>query len=202
MDAQSRLDDIIDGATRSTVARHDLVEVIRSTNREPEDVLIGSEEERVILEKIEKGRDDIVKEILETAAKEAEDWGIEVIDVRIKRIDYIDQVKSDVFARMIAERKRIAEQFRSEGEGEAARIRGERERDLKRIQSEAYRQAQEVRGKADGEATAIYAEAYNRDPSFYSFTKSLETYEKTTDPSTTFILTTDSDLLRYLKNTP
>jgi membrane protease subunit HflC len=200
--AQSRLDDIIDGATRSTVARHDLVEMIRSTNRAAEDVLIGSEEEKVILEKIEKGRNDIVQEILNSASKDVENLGIDLIDVRIKRINYIDEVKKDVFARMIAERNRIAEQFRSEGQGEAARIRGERERDLKKIQSEAYRQAQEIRGKADGEATAIYAEAYNRDPSFYSFMKSLETYEKTVDPKTTFILTTDSDLLRYLKNTP
>ena len=202
MGAQSRLDDIIDGATRSSVARHDLVEMIRSTNRNPEDVLIGSEEEKVILEKIEKGRNEIVQEILERASKGVTDLGIELIDVRIKRINYIEEVQKDVFARMIAERKRIAEQFRSEGQGEAARIRGERERDLKKIQSEAYREAQEIRGKADGEATRIYAEAYNRDPAFYSFTKSLETYEKTSDPQTTFILTTDSDLLRFIKNTP
>jgi membrane protease subunit HflC len=200
--AQTRLDDIIDGATRSSVARHDLVEMIRSTNRNPEDVLIGSEEEKVILEKIDKGRNAIVQEILERASQGVEDLGIELIDVRIKRINYIEQVQKDVFARMISERKRIAEQFLSEGQGESARIRGERERDLKRIQSEAYREAQEVRGKADGEATRIYAEAYNRDPSFYAFMKSLETYEKTSDPQTTFILTTDSDLLRYIKNAP
>jgi membrane protease subunit HflC len=174
--AQTRLDDIIDGATRSSVARHDLVEMIRSTNRNPEDVLIGSEEEKVILEKIDKGRNAIVQEILERASQGVEDLGIELIDVRIKRINYIEQVQKDVFARMISE--------------------------LKRIQSEAYREAQEVRGKADGEATRIYAEAYNRDPSFYAFMKSLETYEKTSDPQTTFILTTDSDLLRYIKNAP
>jgi membrane protease subunit HflC len=202
MGAHSRLDDIIDGATRSSVARYDLVEMIRSTNRNPEDVLVGSEEEKVILEKIEKGRNGIVQEILERAAKGVHDLGIELVDIRIKRINYIEEVQKDVFARMIAERKRIAEQFRSEGEGEAARIRGERERDLKKIQSEAYRESQEVRGKADGEATRIYAEAYNRDPSFYSFTKSLETYEKTTDSKTTFVLTTNSDLLRFMKNAP
>jgi len=200
--AQSRLDDIIDGETRSSVARHDLVEMVRSTNREEVDVLVGSEEENAILEKIEKGRNGIVQEILERASKRVEDLGIELIDVRFKRINYVDEVQKDVFARMIAERKRIAAQYRSEGQGEAARIRGELERDLKKIQSEAYRQSQEIRGKADGEATRIYAEAYNRDPSFYSFTKSLETYEKTTDPSTTFIMTTDSDLLRYMKNAP
>lgn len=200
--AQTRLDDIIDGETRSSVARHDLVEVVRSTNRPTEDILFDSEEEAAILEEIEKGRGGIIQEILERASGRVGDLGIELIDVRFKRINYVEEVQKDVFARMIAERKRIAERFRSEGEGEAARIRGERERDLKRIQSEAYREAQEVRGKADGEATKIYAEAYNRDASFYAFTKSLETYEATADSKTTFILTTDSDLLRFLKDAP
>jgi len=200
--AQTRLDDIIDGETRSSVARHDLVEVVRSTNRATEDILFDSEEEAAILEEIEKGRGGIIQEILERASGRVGDLGIELIDVRFKRINYVEEVQKDVFARMIAERKRIAERFRSEGEGEAARIRGERERDLKRIQSEAYREAQEVRGKADGEATKIYAEAYNRDASFYAFTKSLETYEATADSKTTFILTTDSDLLRFLKDAP
>ncbi|MBN2242657.1 MAG: protease modulator HflC [Acidobacteria bacterium] len=200
--AQSRLDDIIDGETRSSVARHDLVEMVRSTNRDPEAILVGSEEETAILEEIEKGRDGIVREILERASSRVQDLGIELIDVRFKRINYVEEVQKDVFARMIAERRRIAERFRSEGEGESARIRGERERELKRIQSEAYREAQEIRGKADGEATRIYAEAYNRDASFYTFMKSLETYEKTVDPQTTFILTTDSDLLRFMKDAP
>ena len=200
--AQTRLDDIIDGETRSSVARHDLVEVVRSTNRAPEDIMLDSEEEAAILEEIERGREGIIQEILERASGRVGDLGIELIDVRFKRINYVEEVQKDVFARMIAERKRIAERFRSEGEGEAARIRGERERDLERIQSEAYREAQEVRGKADGEATKIYAEAYNRDASFYAFTKSLETYEATADSNTTFILTTDSDLLRFLKDAP
>jgi membrane protease subunit HflC len=200
--AQSRLDDIIDGETRSSVARHDLVEMVRSTNRDPEDIAVGSEEETAILEEIEKGRNGIVREILERASKRVADLGIELIDVRFKRINYVEEVQKDVFARMIAERQRVAAEYRSEGQGEAARIRGELERDLKRIQSEAYREAQEIRGKADGEATRIYAEAYNRDPSFYAFMKSLETYEKTVDPQTTFILTTDSDLLRFMKNAP
>ena len=200
--AQTRLDDIIDGETRSSVAGHDLVEVVRSTNRATEDIQFDSEEEAAILEEIEKGREGIIQEILARASGRVEDLGIELIDVRFKRINYVEEVQRDVFARMIAERNRIAERFRSEGEGEAARIRGERERDLKRIQSEAYREAQEVRGKADGEATKIYAEAYNRDASFYAFTKSLETYEATADSKTTFILTTDSDLLRFLKDAP
>ena len=200
--AQSRLDDIIDGETRTSVAKHDLVEMVRSTNRAPEDIQISSEEEEAIMEDIEKGRHGIVQEILIQASKRVEDLGIELIDVRFKRINYIESVQNEVFDRMIAERKRIAERYRSEGQGEAARIRGERERDLKKIQSEAYREAQEIRGKADGEAIRIYAEAYNRDPSFYAFMKSLETYEKTVDPKTTLILTTDSDLLRYMKNAP
>ena len=200
--AQSRLDDIIDGATRTAVAKNELVEMIRSTNRPPEDLQVDSDEESAILKEIKKGRDEIVQEIFEEASKKVEDFGIEILDVQLKRINYIESVQRDVFDRMIAERQRIAERFRSEGQGEAARIRGERERDLKRIQSEAYREAQEIRGKADGEAIRIYAEAYNRDPSFYAFMKSLETYEKTVDPQTTFVLTTNSDLLRFMKNAP
>jgi len=200
--AQSRLDDIIDGETRNSLARNNLVEVVRSTNRAPEDILVESEEETAILEEIEKGRMGITQDILEQASKRVEDLGIELIDVRLKRINYVEEVQKDVFERMIAERKRIAERYRSEGEGEAARIRGERDRDLKKIQSEAYREAQEVRGKADGEAADIYAEAYNRDAAFYAFTKSLETYEATVDSQTTLVLTTNSDLLRFVKDTP
>ncbi len=200
--AQSRLDDILDGETRNAVARHDLVEVVRSSNREPDRTFTEAEEETEILEEIEKGRQIITREILERASERVPDLGIEIIDLQFKRINYVEEVQQDVFKRMIAERQRIAERFRSEGQGEAARIRGERERDLKRIQSEAYRTAQEVRGKADGEAAQIYAEAYNRDPSFYAFSKSLETYEITADPETTFILTTDSALLQFMKKAP
>ena len=199
--AQSRLDDILDGETRNAVARHDLIELVRSTNRNPEDVPIESEEEAVILEKIEKGRQRITREILETAAGRTADLGIELLDLRLKRINYVEEVQKDVFARMIAERQRIAEQFRSEGQGESARIHGERERELAQIQSEAYRQAEELRGQADAEATRIYAEAYNRDADFYAFTKSLETYELTMDASTLFILGTDNELLRFLDGT-
>ena len=197
--AQSRLDDILDGETRNAVARHDLIELVRSSNRDASDVLIESEEEAVILESIERGRQEITREILETASERTADLGIEILDLRLKRINYVDEVQQDVFARMIAERQRIAEQFRSEGQGEAARIQGERERDLAQIQSEAYRAAEELRGKADAEATRIYAEAYNRDADFYAFTKSLDTYEQTMDAETLFILGTDSELLRYLQ---
>ena len=196
--AQSRLDDILDGETRNAVARHDLIELVRSTNRNPEDVPIESEEEAVILETIEKGRQRITREILETAAGRTADLGIELLDLRLKRINYVEEVQQDVFARMIAERQRIAEQFRSEGQGESARIHGERERELAQIQSEAYRQAEELRGQADAEASRIYADAYNRDADFYAFTKSLETYEQTMDASTLFILGTDNELLRFL----
>jgi len=202
--AQSRLDDILDGETRSAVARYNLVEVVRNSNRSADSILISAEEETGILEEIEKGRNAIAQEILQLASDRARenDLGIEVVDLRFKRINYVEEVQKDVFDRMIAERRRIAERFRSEGQGEAARIRGERERDLKRIQSEAYRTAEEIRGKADAEATQIYADAYNRDVNFYTFMKSLETYERTMDSKSIFILTTDSDLLRYLKRAP
>ncbi len=198
--AQSRLDDILDGETRNAVARHNLIELVRSTNRNAEDVQIESDEEAVILEKLERGRQEITREILETAAGRTQDLGIELLDLRLKRINYVEEVQQDVFARMIAERQRIAEEFRSEGQGEAARIDGERERELAQITSEAYRVAEELRGVADAEVTGIYAGAYNRDSDFYAFVKSLETYEETMDPSTFFILGTDSELLRFLEN--
>ena len=197
--AQSRLDDVLDGETRNAVARHDLIELVRSTNRNPDDVPIDTEEEAVILETIERGRREITRDILETAAGRTADLGIELLDLRLKRINYVAEVQQDVFARMIAERQRVAEQFRSEGQGESARINGERERELAQIQSEAYREAEELRGEADAEATRIYAEAYDRDADFYAFTKSLETYELTMDASTLFILGTDSELLRFLE---
>ncbi len=196
--AQSRLDDILDGETRNSVARHDLIELVRNTNRTRAEVAIESDEENAILERIQKGRAQIEREILQRASARMGDLGIELLDLRLKRINYVEQVQKDVFARMIAERNRVAELFRSEGEGEAARIRGERERELKRIQSEAYRTGEELRGKADAQATEIYADAHGRDADFYAFTKSLETYEQTMDAKTTFILGTDSELLRFL----
>ena len=199
--AQSRLDDILDGETRNAVAQHNLIELVRSTNRNAADVQIESEEEAVILEPLEQGRQEITREILQTAAGRTADLGIELLDLRLKRINYVAEVQQDVFARMIAERQRVAEEFRSKGQGEAARIDGERERELAQIQSEAYRIAEELRGKADATATAVYAEAYNRDADFYAFTKSMETYEQTMDGETVFILDTDSELLRFLDST-
>jgi modulator of FtsH protease HflC len=197
--AQSRLDDILDGETRNAVARYDLIELVRNSNRDRDDIPLEAEEEEAILNIIEKGREQVSREILERAAGRTSDLGLELLDLRIKRINYVEEVQRDVFARMIAERRRIAELYRSEGQGEAARIQGERERDLQRIQSEAFRTAEQVRGKADAEATDVYAAAYGRDADFYSFTRSLETYEKILDPGTMMILGTDSELLRYLK---
>jgi len=197
--AQSRLDDILDGETRNAVASYDLIELVRSSNRDPDDVPVESEEEEAILEPIEMGRQRIAQEILERAAAPSADLGIELLDLRFKRISYVEEVQQDVFARMIAERRRIAELYRSEGAGEAARISGERERELQRIQSEAFRTAEELRGAADAEATQVYAEAYTRDADFYTFTRSLESYEKAMDPSTLFILGTDSEFLTYLE---
>jgi membrane protease subunit HflC len=201
--AQSRLDDILDGETRNAVARYDLIELVRNSNRDPDDIPdeIVDEELQVILERIQSGRDQVSREILEVAASRTADLGIELLDLRIKRINYVEEVQQDVFARMIAERQRIAAQYRSEGQGEAARIQGERERDLQRIQSEAFETAETLRGEADATATDIYAEAYNRDPDFYSFTKSLETYEQVIDAGTTVIMGTDSEFLRYLERT-
>ncbi len=197
--AQSRLDDILDGETRNAVASYDLIELVRSSNRPADSVPIETEEERIVLEEIAKGRRAIAGDVLLAAQGRTADLGIEILDIRLKRINYVDEVEKDVFARMIAERQRIAERFRSEGQGEAARIQGERQRDLQRIQSEAYRTAQELRGKADAEATTIYADAYGRDAEFYSFIKSLETYERTVDAKTFFVVGTDSDLLRYMR---
>ena len=198
--AETRISAIIDGETRNSVARHDLVEVVRNSNRDTADILLDAEEETAILEEIVIGRAEIQLEIREAAQTSLNDLGIELLDVRLKRINYVEEVQVDVFQRMIAERQRIASRYRSEGEGETARIDGERERELQRIQSEAYREAEEIRGRADGEATRIYAAAYNRDASFYAFIKSLETYELTADPSSILILTTDSELLRFVKS--
>ncbi len=202
--AQSRLDTFIDGETRNAVARHDLREVIRSTNRVPQqDESAGATEE--ILVDIEVGRDNIRKEILTAvqASILAADLGIEILDVRFRRINYGEAVKADVYRRMISERQRISDRFRSEGEGEKARILGEMDRDLKRIESEAYRTAQEIIGIADAEATDIFARAYNQSADsrqFYQFLKTMETYEDIFDESTSLLLSTDGDFFKFLKS--
>ncbi len=196
--AQTRLDDIIDGATKKAVARHNLVELVRSTNRTVTPDPSLPESEMTELQTIENGRREIMAEILMTSATDTKVLGIEVIDVRFKSIDYVDEVRENAYGRMIAERKRIAERFLSEGHGESARIRGEKERELKQIESEAYRKSQELIGQADGEATAIYAAAYNKDPDFYQFLKTMESYEDALDQETWLILSTDSDFFKYL----
>jgi modulator of FtsH protease HflC len=199
--AQSRLDDIIDGEARNVIANHNLIEVVRSTNRDfvqTDDVAdVGEAEEN---QSVELGRQKLEQLILEHASRVMPDYGIELVDVRIHRINYVEGVRAKVFDRMISERKRIADRHRSEGQGESAKIRGKKERNLKEIESEAYRRAQEVMGKADAEATAIYAVAYGRDPNLYRFLRSMETYRTAIDPGTWLILSTDMDFLRYLRS--
>jgi membrane protease subunit HflC len=197
--AQTRLDDILDGETRNAIANHDLVEVIRTTNRTP--VPDEYESEPALLDSIHVGREAIRHEVLQKAQTRTTDLGIEILDVQFKRINYVQEVQSKVNERMIAERRRIADRFRSEGQGEASRIRGERERDLKRIQSEAYRKAEEIKGDADAEASRIYAEAYNASPearSFYGFLKTMETYRVTLDTTTTLVLSTEGDFTKFI----
>jgi len=199
--AQSRLDDILDGETRNTIAKHELIDIVRSTNRPfvvAEDIAELSQPEAA--EKVEFGRDKLTQEVLQNARRRTGDLGIEILDFRIKQINYVDAVRQEVYARMISERKRIAEQYRSEGAGEAARIAGEKERELRVIESEAYRQAQEIRGKADAQAADIYAGAYNRDPDFYRFLKSMDTLKDSFDGDTVLVLSTNSELLKYMSS--
>lgn len=200
--AHSRLDDVVDGETRNVIASYDLIEIVRSTNREfnlsEESALLDYSE---VIGKIQVGRGRIAEMILEKASKITPEFGVELKDVRIKRVNYVDEVQKKVFDRMVAERKRIASRYRSEGDGRSAEIRGQKERELKIITSEAYRKAQEIRGQAEAEATKIYAQAYNLDPEFYQFLKTLETYRATLAKNTWLILTTNSEFLRYLKST-
>ncbi|HEY8148203.1 MAG TPA: protease modulator HflC [Vicinamibacteria bacterium] len=199
--AQSRLDDIIDGQTRNAVASFDLLEIVRSTNRgfqvTEELSGIGSAE---AMAPVRTGRSAIAKIVLEKAAQITPSFGIEVEDVRFLRLNYIDTVQQKVFERMISERKRIAERSRSEGQGKAAEIRGQKERDVLAASSEGYKQAQEKKGAADATSTAIYARAYGRDPEFYQFMKSMETLQSSLDEKSWLLLSTDSELLKYLKD--
>ncbi len=198
--AQTRLDDILDGETRNAIASYDVVEVVRSTNREAQ---LADGEGEVQLDRIEAGRRDIREEILRNAQSRTGDLGIEILDIQFKRINYVEEVQAKVYERMVAERKRIADRFRSEGQGEASRIGGERERELLRIQSGAYKTAEEIKGRADAEATRIYADAYDRSPlarEFYGFLKTMESYPSTVDAGSQLILTTDSEFYRYLKS--
>jgi membrane protease subunit HflC len=198
---QSRLDDIVDGETRNAVASFDLIEVVRSSNRPfqltEELEGIGSAEAMV---KVAHGRSKIAQIILDKAAKITPEFGIELVDLRFKRINYVDTVQQKVFERMISERKRIAERSRSEGQGRAAEIRGQKERDMLSASSAGYKSAQELKGAADAQATSIYARAYGRDADLYQFLKSMETLNASLDDKSTLILSTDSELLKYLKD--
>ncbi|HOX24711.1 MAG TPA: protease modulator HflC [Candidatus Krumholzibacteria bacterium] len=199
--AKTRLDDILDGETRNAIAKYDVMEVVRSINREAQPTESEADDE-VLLEAIQSGRGDIRREVLQHAQARTTDLGIEILDVQFKRINYVEDVQQKVYERMVAERKRIADRFRSEGEGEASRINGERERELQRIQSGAYKQAQEIKGRADALATRIYADAYDRNPEareFYAFLKTMESYEVAIDPGSRLILSTDADFYKYLK---
>lgn len=197
--AQARLDDIIDSATRDQITAHPLYEIVRNSNREFVTAEVAVEE-REEIGKVEKGREVITRGILKEAAKLTPQYGIELVDVRIKRINYVEQVREKVYNRMISERKRVAEEYRSEGRGEAAKIEGMREKEFQSITSKAYRKAQIIKGEADAKATKIYAEAYSKAPEFYSFLKTLETYQKSLSGDSVIILTTDSELYRYLKS--
>ena len=217
--AQARLDDIIDPAVRNFVTSYPLLETVRISNREmdtfdtmisqtedgPDESPDGSPDENPqdkdrSMGVVKIGRDKITKGILEQAGPKLAPFGIKLVDVKIKRINYVEEVRKSVYGRMIAERKQKAEKFRSEGKGEAQKIDGERDKALKKISSEAYRTAQELKGHADAEATSIYADAFSRDPEFYSFVNTLEVYKQTINQNNSLIMSTESDFFKYMKS--
>ena len=197
--ALTRLGSVLEGATQNAIANHDLIELVRSSNREYLANNVDNEQQsnkdKAI---IKSGRDELTKEILELAKESTSDLGIEILDFQFKRINYVPEVRKKVYERMISERKRIAEEFRSQGAGESARISGQKDRDLKEITSDAYRRSQEIKGKADAEAANIYAAAYNKDASFYRFMRTMEIYKEALDKETVLVLSTDGDFLKYL----
>ena len=200
--ALTRLGSVLEGATQNAIANHDLIELVRSSNRDYVSGQVNSDEksnkEKAI---IKSGRDELTKEILALAKESTKDLGIEILDFKFKRINYVPEVRQKVYERMISERKRIAEEFRSQGAGESARINGQKDRDLKEITSDAYRRSQEIKGKADGEAANIYAGAYNKNPSFYRFMRTMEIYRETLDDETVLVLSTEGEFLKYLGTT-
>ena len=205
--AKSRLDDILGSETRNAVAKHELIEIIRTTkDRIPlrDETLTGAQQEVKMgsLVPIHKGRKLVEAEIFSAAAEKVKVFGIELLDIRFKRINYNQSVRPKIYDRMISERRQIAERFLSEGNGEAARIRGNRLRELNKIQSEAYREVEEIRGVADAKATEIYANAYNQSPEaveFYEFTRTMQAYKSIIADNTTIVLSTDSDMFKFLK---
>ena len=199
--AQNRLSEIINSAVRDFIAAYPLIELVRLTNRQfvddetPDDKI----SEKTVLAPVTTGRTKIIQGVLRQVEPELQKFGIQVVDVAIKRLNYTEKVRNTVYGRMIAEREQIAEKFRSEGEGEARKIEGNRAKELKRITSEAYKTAEEIKGKADAEATLIYANAYSKDPDFYSFLKSLDVYQESFEKDTSLVLSTDSEFLKFLK---
>lgn len=200
--ALNRLDDIIDPAMRNFLTSYRLVESVRNSDRPMdtfEDMLEDDNGKKHSQYKIKVGRSEITNRIMAQAQPKLKPFGIELVDVKIKRINYVEKVRDAVYGRMIAERNQIAEKFRAEGKGEASNIRGDKEKELQLIKSEAYRSAQEIKGEADGAAVEIYATAYGVDPDFYAFTKTLEVYKKTMGADSTLILSTDSEFMKYFK---
>ncbi len=205
--ALKRLDDIIDPAMRNLITSYPLVESVRNTDRSMDTFEMidvsqqdeAAEKKSRISYRVDLGRDEITRRIVEQSRDKLREFGIELMDVKIKRINYIESVRRSVYDRMIAERNQIAEKFRAEGKGEASNIRGEKEKELQVIKSEAYKTAQETIGKADAQATQIYAQAYGEDPEFYAFLKTMEMYKQTLDKESTLILSTDSELMKYMK---
>ena len=202
--AQFRLNEIINPAVRDAITSHKLIETVRNTNRkmsalELVDIIETDEIQPESHVTINTGRAALTREILKASQPKLSTFGIELLDVKIKRVNYVPKVRDSVYNRMIAERKQIAEKIRSEGRGEAQKIEGDKERDLRKIQSEAYRTAQKIKGDADGEAIGIYADAYGLDPEFYSFVKSLEVYKNSLNSKSRVLMGTDSELFKYLK---
>ena len=199
--AQARLDDILDAAVRNLITSYPLIETVRTSNRNLSSLSVQVDQQRIggSLGTVTTGRNKITRAMLEQAQPKVAEFGIRLVDIKIKRLNYVESVRTSVYGRMIAERKQIAEKFRSEGKGEAKKIEGDQDMDLKRITSEAYKKAQEIKGKADAKTTLIYAQAYGKDPEFYSFVKSLETYEKGLDKDAYLLLSTDSEFFKYLK---
>ncbi|TVS10820.1 MAG: protease modulator HflC [Planctomycetaceae bacterium] len=203
--AQSRLNDILDSVVRDKIASSTLVEIVRSkdwtvSEEDLERTMAAESDEEILLQEVVSGREELVKSILETAQLQMPQYGIELVDIRIKRINYVESVQKQVFERMIAERQRIAEQFRSEGEGRAAEIGGETDRMIAEITSEARRDADIIRGEADAEATGIYNEAYGEDPEFYGFFRTLESYADSMGKGVTLVVASDSDYFQYLRS--
>jgi membrane protease subunit HflC len=199
--AYSRLDDILDSAVRNLITSNSLIETVRMTNREMDTFEAGLDNlsDQSPLGEVKVGRQNITNAIMEQAKPKLEKFGIELVDVKIKGLNYIEDVQQSVYARMIAERKQIAEKYRSEGQGEARKIEGEMEKEMKKITSEAYKSAEEIKGKADGEAALIYSKAFGNDPDFYSFLQTLDIYKESIGKDSSLILSTDSEFLKYFK---